>query len=242
MAPFACPTLQTGMCTGLEFESAPDFRVGELMYGWSKDLAARMAPTIKSLQYPDVAVSDLESVRATFKGELTAASVSLTQDLALTWMGGVPSGYGAVIVNGKVFSRDELVANAYSQSRSFDTQCGVISQKQQSIHKFQRKLAKLEVAHSNRVEGLWIYSQLHEGLDTVVTAEQKRAPTENKFPATEIKNSVSFTVEAAESEKNGNGILSDHDLQFTCDKDRRASPISMEDIKRALGDIVTFSK
>lgn len=242
MAPFACPRLGTGMCTGLEFESAPDFRIGELMYGWPTDLAARMPSTIKSLQYPDVAVADLESARASFKEALTAASVSLNQDLALTWMGGFPSGYGAMIVNGKVFSRDELIENAVSQAGTFDTQCAVISQKQKAVQKFQRKLAKLEVTHINRAEGQWVYSQLHEGLDTVLTAEQKRVPSENKFPTTEIKNSVSFTVEAADSEKNGNGIMSDHDLQITCDKDRRAGPISIEDLKKALGDVIIFSK
>ena len=118
----------------------------------------------------------------------------------------------------------------------------MISQKQQSIQKFQKKTCKAGSNPFQGVEALWIYSQLHEGLDTFLTADQKRVPFEIKFPATEIKNSVTFTVEAAESEKNGSGIMSDHDLQFMCDKDRRASPISMEDIKRALGDIVTFSK
>jgi len=239
---FACPRLQTGMCTGLVFETTPEFRVGELMYGWPVAQSENMPPTINSLQIADIAQSDLQSVRSGFKDALTAASVSLNQDLALQWGGGIPRGNLVVLANGQVFATGELIENMVRAAGSFETSCVVVSQKQLAVQTFTRKIANVEATHTNRAEGLWTYAQLHEGLDSVLTAEQRRAPVENTFATTRSGNSVRITIEAADSEQNGNGIRSDRDLEINCTKSQRATPITIDDVRKALGEVITFAK
>jgi hypothetical protein len=86
--PFDCPSPKSGTCTGLVFENVPDFRVGEFMYGWESDSIANLPANIKALQYADVSIESLDSIRNEIKEELTASKVELTQDLPLSWMEG----------------------------------------------------------------------------------------------------------------------------------------------------------
>ncbi len=241
--PFACPGVNNGMCDGLRFERRGDQSVGWRMFTWSPESIAKMPPTIKSLQYQDVVTSDLEAARAKFRKELLSASVSLNEDLTLNWFVGQSDGYGAIIANGKVITRDEINANIENGAPRYgETQCIVSSKTQKTLPKFQRKLAKLEVSHINRTEGMWIYDQLHEGLDTLLPPEQRRTPTESKLPTTRAKNTVTLTVESADSEQNGNGIKSDRDLSILCDKAIAEGPIQIEDVQKALGSVVVFRK
>ncbi|MCX6129579.1 MAG: hypothetical protein NTX25_11010 [Proteobacteria bacterium] len=240
--PFSCPQIGTVMCTGLEFSFAPDFKLAEQMYVWPSDLTAKMPPKIKSLQHSDVSPDDLEASRSRFKSELTAASVVLNQELTLSLGDGFSAGYMVGIINGQVIARSELIKNIVSKAETIDTSCIVESQTLKALPKFQRKLGKLEVRHVNRTEGLWIFDQLHAGLDSILTPEQRRAPSEHKFSMTEIRKSVTITVEAADSEKNGKGTKIDNDLKITCDKNREGGPIGIDDLKKAFGNVITFSK
>ena len=79
------------------------------------------------------------------------------------------------IINGKHFSRDELISNIADQAEKFDTRCAVVSKTMQSLPKFERKFAKFETRHANRAAGVRIFNQLHVGIDHILTPEERRA-------------------------------------------------------------------
>lgn len=147
-----------------------------------------------------------------------------------------------VIANGNVFSLDELIENALSKVGTFDTHCLVKSHAHSNVAKFNRNLADIELAHTNRKSGLWRFKQLHTGLDDILTNEQLRAPIENIYATEEVSNHITFKIEAHDSEKNGNGVMLDSDLSLSCEKDKVKGPISLADVKKALGNVIKFTK
>ncbi len=222
------------------FQHVRDVTVGRRIFNWSPESLAKLPPTIKSLQFKDMATTELEAARAKFKNELFASSLSLTEDLTTELCNGYLDidEHGAFISNGKVITCDEFRTNRRNKDKWDTPQCVLISGTRKVLPKFRRKLAVLEVHHLNRSEGIWIFDQRHEGVDTSLTPEQRRTPTERKLPATQSANDVFLIVESADSEKNGNGIKSDPDLTIVCLKVELASPIQIEDVKKALGAIV----
>lgn len=223
----------------LNLIGVPSFRLADEMFGWPAESRAAFPPTIEALQYQDVTSADMASRRSEFKTALTGATVELSKDLTLESSASFSVIY---VANGEVGRLETLLDTIITKKAAPDTICALRSaSKQTTVGAFKRNLARLTVDHVNRSEGHWTFEQLHVGIDNILTPEQRRIPTEDTQPAVTSANSVEIWLEATDSEVKGGPTKRDADLSISCSKSQKSAPIGLEDVKKALGEVVRFA-